>query len=219
MKRAKRKRSALKFDRVETVLFMEGLSSREYFYAEGQKPRRVLKDINLTFRRPEAWAVYGRSFYEIKLLLEIMANIKPYHDGKCVLVERGMMRNKRVILEHVFYIGAPTMLYDNMNVLEYLMFATARKGFSPVYRQAQLFELLIDTGLGHISLTAVSYTHLDVYKRQGLCCGHTLARRRRERFRLCRRELRQHHQGQRFSPAAAFRYSRPRTAERYPCAL
>lgn len=155
MKRVKRKRPESEFDRVETVLFMEGIFSREHFYTQGQKPCRVLKDIDLIFRRPESWAVYGRSFYEIKLLLEIMANIKPYHDGKCVLVERGMMRNKRVILEHVFYIGAPTMLYDNMNVLEYLMFATARKGFSPVYRQAQLLELLIDIGLGHISLTAI----------------------------------------------------------------
>lgn len=155
MKRTEKKRLEHDFAKVETVLLMERLSSREHLYIEGQEPLRVLREINLIFRRKESWALYGRSFFEIKLLLEIMANIKPYHDGKCVLVERGMMRNKRVILEHVFYIGAPTMLYDNMNVLEYLVFATARKGFSPIYRQEQLLELLVNVGLGHISLTTI----------------------------------------------------------------
>ncbi len=93
--------------------------------------------------------------FEIKLLLEIMANIKPYHGGRCVLVERGMMRSKRIILEHVFYIGDSTMLYDNMNVLEFLMFATAKQKIKPACRQEQLFEFLIGIGLGHISLTPI----------------------------------------------------------------
>jgi len=68
-----------------------------------------------------------------------------------------MMRNKRVILKHVFYIGTTTMLYHNMNVLEYLMFATAKKGIKLVYRQEKIFELLISVGLGHISLSPIDY--------------------------------------------------------------
>lgn len=143
------------FKNVETMVRMEQLSSMEYFLNDGKPPRRVLEEINLLIKRAETWAICGCSAFEIKLLLEIAANIKPYHDGRCVLVERGMMRRKRVILEHVFYIGGATMLYDNMNTLEYLMLATARIGFGPVYRQNKLFELLIELGLGHISLTPI----------------------------------------------------------------
>ena len=62
-----------------------------------------------------------------------MANIRPYDRGKCVLIERGMMRSKRVILRHVFYIGSSEMLYNNMNVLEFLMISTNRKMASALF--------------------------------------------------------------------------------------
>lgn len=137
----------------ERVVLMEGISSVEHFLIGGEKPRRVLDDITLLVRRAEAWGINGTSLFEIKLLLEIMANIRPYDSGKCVLIERGMMRRKRVILRHVFYIGSPDMLYNNMNVLEFLMFATAKFKIQKVVLQEQIFELIIAIGLGHLSLT------------------------------------------------------------------
>lgn len=137
----------------ERVVVMETLSSVEHFLVGGERPRRVLDDITLLIRRAEAWGINGMSLFEIKLLLEIMANIRPYDRGKCVLIERGMMRRKRVILKHVFYIGSPNMLYNNMNVLEFLMFATAKFKINRVVLQEQIFELIISIGLGHLSLT------------------------------------------------------------------
>ncbi|WP_139024306.1 hypothetical protein [Desulfosporosinus sp. OT] len=136
----------------ERVVVMEGLSSVEHFLVGEERPRRVLDDITLLIKRAEAWGINGTSLFEIKLLLEIMANIRPYDRGKCVLIERGMMRLKRVILKHVFYIGSPNMLYNNMNVLEFLMFATARFKINRVVLQEQIFELIISIGLGHLSL-------------------------------------------------------------------
>ncbi len=152
-----KKRHQPKLKSVETVLLMEGLSSWEHLCIKDEEPQRVLRDINLLIKKSEAWGIYGRACFDIKLLLEIMANIKPYYKGRCVLVELGMMRNKRVILEHVFYIGSSTMLYNNMNVLEFLMFATAKQKFAPVYRQENIFETLISFGLGNISLTPVRF--------------------------------------------------------------
>lgn len=155
MRRKPSRRPGKGYSTVKTVAQMEALSSLEHYSGKGESDERVLKEINLRIGRPQSWAIYGRSPYEIKLLLEIMANIKPYHGGRCVLVERGMMRHKRGILEHLFYIGGATMLYENMNTLEYLMFATARIGFSPPYRQQQLFELLLGMDLGPLSLTPI----------------------------------------------------------------
>ena len=47
------------------------------------------------------------------------------------------------------------MLYDNMNVLEHLMFVLAKLNMDRVLLQEMLFEFLIDIGLGDISLTPV----------------------------------------------------------------
>ncbi|EHQ89293.1 hypothetical protein [Desulfosporosinus youngiae] len=137
----------------EQVVLMEGVSSAERFLLPKEISRRVLDEITLVVKRAEAWGITGKSLLELKLLLEIMANIRPYDKGKCVLVERGMMRRKRVILKHVFYIGNSDMLYNNMNVLEFLMFATAKYKMNKVLLQEEIFELIIDIGLGHLSLT------------------------------------------------------------------
>ncbi|AFL99164.1 MULTISPECIES: hypothetical protein [Desulfitobacterium] len=139
----------------QKVVLMENLSSAEYLLREGESLQQVLKDINLQINRAEIWGIIGTSCFEIKLLLEIMANIRPYESGRCVLVERGMMRLKRVILKHVFYIGNSDMLYNTMNVLEFLMLATAKWKINAVERQEQIFELIIKIGLGHLSLTTI----------------------------------------------------------------
>jgi len=137
----------------QRVVLMKAIASVEHFLDGEGIPRRVLDNITLLIGKGEAWGINGTSLFEIKLLLEIMANIRPYDRGKCVLIERGMMRRERVILKHVFYIGSPEMLYNNMNVLEFLMFATAQSKINKVVLQEQIFELIIAIGLGHLSLT------------------------------------------------------------------
>ncbi len=143
-------------DSVETIALLQNISSLEYFSQKDRAPGRVLEDINLVVKKGEAWGITARSLFEIKLLLEILANIKPYDGGKCVLVERGMPRNKRTILQHVFYIGNSDMLYNTMNVLEYLMFALDRKNTaSRVELQEQVLEFVVAAGLGYVLLTPV----------------------------------------------------------------
>ena len=110
MRRKPGGRPGKNYGAVKTVVQMEALSSLECFSGEGKADERVLKDVNLHLGRPQSWAIYGRSPFEIKLLLEIMANIKPYHDGKCILVERGMMRHKRTILSTFSISAAPHAL-------------------------------------------------------------------------------------------------------------
>ncbi|KUO61393.1 MAG: hypothetical protein APF84_08795 [Gracilibacter sp. BRH_c7a] len=138
----------------EHVVFMEKVQSVEHIVHQGKEPQRVLKEISLLIRRGQVWGFNGSSRLEVKLLLEIIANIRPYNSGRCVLIERGMPQHKRIILNHVFYIGSSEMMYNNMNVLEFLMFVTAKSKINKVELQEQIFEFLIDSGLGHISLTS-----------------------------------------------------------------
>ncbi len=137
----------------DTVVRMEKLSSREMFLKEEKRMVPVLSEIGFSIRKGEIWGIHGSSLFEIRLFLDIMANIKPYGSGRCTLVGFGMMRRKRIILPHVFYIGNPGMIYNNMNVLEFLMFATAKRTGDTVERQEWIFEYLIRIGLGNISLT------------------------------------------------------------------
>lgn len=142
-------------EEVQNVVFMEKLSSCEFFLKDGEPPHPVLHDIGLSFQKGQVWGLTGNNLFEVKLLAEIIANIKPYRGGKCVLLERGMMRQKRIILPHVFYIGDSEMAYNNMNVLEFLMFATANLPGDKVDHQEQLFQYLIDIGLKRISLSPI----------------------------------------------------------------
>ena len=142
---------------VQNIVLMEAVSSAEHIIREGDTPRRVLSDVHLRINRREVWGITARTGYEVLLLLEIMGNLRPYDGGKCVLVERGMMRRKRIIQQHVFYIGEPDMLAYNMNVLEYLMFATTYIREDRLLMQEELFEFLINIGLGDICLSATRW--------------------------------------------------------------
>lgn len=139
------------------VVTMENVSSFEGYHFEDGHIRQVLKDISLVIHNGESWGVIGNQTFEIKLLLEIMANVKPYLSGRCVLNERGMLRKKRIILPHVFYIGDSLMLFNNMNVLEYIMFATDKMGINPVNRQEEILELLVAANLGFLCLVPIEY--------------------------------------------------------------
>jgi len=137
----------------QMVLF-ENICSMEYYQKDGRQTQ-VLRNISFEARAGEVWCVTGNSVFEIRLLLEIAANAKPYQTGRCVLNARGMMRKKRVILPHVYYIGGTGMTFHNMKVLEYLMFITSKSQEPPVQRQRRIFQQLLELGLGYLSLTAI----------------------------------------------------------------
>lgn len=131
------------------------LYSHETLVSLDKQVNYALDDISFQAKMGEVWGVGGNSEFEISLFLEIMANIKPYLAGKCVLAERGMMRKKRVILPHVFYIGTGDMISPNMKVLEFLMFATEKNGKESLERQETIFEFLVGIGLGYLSLSPI----------------------------------------------------------------
>lgn len=136
-------------------VLLEHVYSMEYYKTEEEEPRQVLKDICLEINKGEIWSFIGESAFELRLLLEIIANARPYQNGRCVLDQRGMMRKKRVILPHVYYIGSTSMLFDNMNVLEYLMFITAKQKGDVVDRQKEILDNLIAHQMGFLSLSPI----------------------------------------------------------------
>lgn len=138
-----------------TSIRLEQVCSMEYYQHSEELPQQVLRDISLQIAPSQVWACIGNSAFELRLLLEIIANARAYQSGKCVLDQRGMMRQKRTILEHVYYIGSTNMLFDNMNVLEYLMFITAKQKGDVVERQKEILQCLIEHEMSYIALSAI----------------------------------------------------------------
>ncbi len=143
----------------QTTILLKNLYSNE-FYGNKLQPglpiEQVLKDINFCANPGELWTVLGSSVYEIKLLLEIMANAKAYEKGKLMIAGFDTTKKKSTILPHVFYIGSTSMAFGNMNVLEYLMFITSNSSRKSVDRQEYLLNYLVASDLGYICLTPIS---------------------------------------------------------------
>lgn len=137
------------------LVFLEHVYSMEYYQKGEEEPKHILSDISLEMNKGEIWAFLGSSAFELRLLLEIIANARPYQSGTCVLARKGMMRKKRVVLPHVYYIGSTNMLFDNMTTLEYLMYITAKDPKDVVERQKAIFQDLIELGLSYISLSEI----------------------------------------------------------------
>lgn len=140
---------------VSQAALFEHVDSVECFESAAEV-RPVLRDISFEVLSGESWCVCGPSHFELRLLLELLANARPYARGRCVLCERGMMRKKRILLPHVHYIGGTGMLFHNMNVLEYMMFLTSHTGEEAIGRQKRLLNALVEAELGFLSLSPIA---------------------------------------------------------------
>ncbi|MEN6417691.1 MAG: hypothetical protein ABFC73_02095 [Clostridiaceae bacterium] len=134
---------------------MENVSSMELFRRPDNTYLKVLYDVNLTIPVGECHGVVGINSFELELLAEMIGNVKPHESGRCSLLEIGMMRQKRRILPHVYYINDQRVLYDHMHVLGYLMFASEHAPGKPEAKQAQWLKLLLKTGLYPFALTYI----------------------------------------------------------------
>ena len=134
---------------------MENVSSMELFHRTDNTYLKALYDVNLTIPVGECHGIVGINSFELELLAEIIGNVKPHESGRCSLLEIGMMRQKRRILPHVYYINDQRVLYDHMHVLGYLMFASEHAPGKPEAKQAQWLKLLLKTGLYPFALTYI----------------------------------------------------------------
>jgi len=139
------------------IVQASAITSREtYLYPDGSR-ENVLRGLYLEVKRGECWGIIGDEPFEVELLMQIIGNVRPYASGRCVLVERGMMRQKRRILPHVFTISGGDTVPGNLNTLEYLMYVTAHFDVPDARRQADILEMLLAAELYHLTLVPMKY--------------------------------------------------------------
>lgn len=134
---------------------MDGLSSMELYAQPDGRYLKVLYDLSLTVPVGVCHGITGDEAFALQLLSEIIGNVKPHEKGTCSLMEIGMMRQKRLILPHVYYINDQRVLFEHMHVLGYLMFASEHAPDTPEHRQRDLLRLLLRTGLYPFTLTYI----------------------------------------------------------------
>lgn len=141
----------------EYIAQVSELDSMEVYYYPDGTEEKVLRGISFDIRRGDIWGIVGREAFEVELLLEIIGSVRPYGSGQCILAERGMMRKKRKILPHVFFIADGDVTFPNMNTLEYLMFVTANARMSAARRQSVILQRLLDTDLYYLTLVPIRF--------------------------------------------------------------
>lgn len=147
----------IKEEKQNQLVLLQNICSQEYYDFGNSKRQQVLKDISMEGMAKQSWAFLGDVAFELRLLLEIVSNARPYQKGRCVLAQRGMMRKKKIILPHVFYVGSTNMLFEHMIVLDYLKMINLKDKINVFELEKKLLQDLIDAGLGHISLTEIDY--------------------------------------------------------------
>ena len=55
---------------------------------DNEQPVQVFQDLNFEALEGEIWAIIGNKAFEVRLFLEIVANARPYKDGRCVFKMR-----------------------------------------------------------------------------------------------------------------------------------
>ncbi|HRX13495.1 MAG TPA: hypothetical protein P5087_00525 [Eubacteriales bacterium] len=115
----------------------------------------TLKNVTLEVKKGETVGLYSKNPLESKLTVEIIANLRNYYSGKCVLIERGMIRNKRYILPQLFFFNQNSMLIENMTVLEYATFTQNLKSKEYAKMQKTLLDEICALGMDYISLTPI----------------------------------------------------------------
>jgi ABC-2 type transport system ATP-binding protein len=138
------------------IVELSDITSMEcYADAEGRVLRRALNSITFSVAGGQRFALVGDDPFDLKLLTEIIGNIKPYESGRCSLVGLGMMREKQRILQHVYYINDQGRAYPHMQGLSYLMFASRRVVKNAVDRQLLWLDRLMEFGLEQLCFTYV----------------------------------------------------------------
>lgn len=149
----------------DVVLELEDIYSNQYFSPFGTNMVPVLSGVNLTIKKGEIWAVATRLNLTASLLMAIIANTAYYDCGHARIMGQDMPRRKRIMLRDVFYIGTTEMLYEDMNVLEFISFATQHSDhleeLNAAESQRTIFDFLIAADLGYISLSKISNLSLE----------------------------------------------------------
>ncbi|MEG1964073.1 MAG: hypothetical protein RR123_04265 [Clostridia bacterium] len=135
---------------------LKNITSKEMIYLENNCFMHILHGISFNVNEGEIFGLGSKTVNEQVIISEIVANIRAYSAGECYVFGEELSSKKRIQKENVYFIDTATMLFENMNVLEYLMLLTANKATNEAERQLKILQKLESFGLDYIALTIIN---------------------------------------------------------------
>lgn len=138
------------------IALLEDVVSMEcYERLDGTILRRALDGVSFTVAEGQRFALLGNDACDLKLLTEILGNIRPYESGRCALVGLGMMREKQRILQHVYYVNDQKLLYLHVQGISWLMLASRHIVKNPIERQILWLNRMLEFRLERLCFTYI----------------------------------------------------------------
>lgn len=101
------------------------------------------KDYRLEIKEGEIWAMIGNNAFDLRIFLEDMVNASSHTLNRCAFYQTDILPNQL----DVYYIHSTNMMFDSMNVLEYLAFTLKYKRPEISIKPDRIRQDLIDLGL------------------------------------------------------------------------
>jgi len=106
---------------VEPSFIIKDLISSEHFKLNG-KLIPLLNGVSFQINKGDKVGVSAFSKEELVCIIEILGNMRPYYKGYVKLSSLGTKAKKGSVVEQIFYLDSPEMLYGDMTLLEHLMY-------------------------------------------------------------------------------------------------
>lgn len=103
-----------------SIIVKNLISSEHYKFKKELKP--LLDGISFQINEGDKIGISAFTKDELVCLVEIIGNMRSYYKGFVKLSSLGTKAKKRSIVEQIFYLDSPDMLYQDMNLLEHLMY-------------------------------------------------------------------------------------------------
>ena len=105
----------------ELAMIVKDLVSCE-FTVKDQEKIPVLNLLSLEIGKGDIFGLSASRKEELTTLVQILGNMRPYLKGMVKLSFLGTKLKKRTVVENIFYLDSPLFLYNNMTLLEQLVF-------------------------------------------------------------------------------------------------
>jgi len=149
--------SNINFNNVSIVVH-ELTSSEHYKKTEDSKELiPFLNKISFVIEKKDIVGISADNKTELKILIEILGNMRSHLKGVIRLTDLGIRSTKRLVLEKIFFIDSNKILYEDMTLLEQLMFVAnilhGKTKANPADLQKSILDLIHSCSLDEYVVT------------------------------------------------------------------
>ena len=108
------------------TIIVNDLVSCEHYKKDPSNPDSklvpFLDKVSFIVHKGDVLGISADNESELTFLIEILGNMRPYYSGYVKLSNLGVKAQKRMVLESIFYCDSHEMVYQDMTLLEHMMF-------------------------------------------------------------------------------------------------